>query len=338
MASPTEPDAGGVYSPTLTGLLSRFFAWCVVATLFAFLCNVYLSFWRGWPGAASAFGPEAPALAWTQVLVYAASVVGPALFVLMTTGRSLRQDDALMTQLANYIVKAAFWMVLLVGVTDAAISFLRVEDLLAGVVGEELAKDLGRNQFRGPLVHGPLIVLALILAATSRTLGFQWLALLVVLAELQIVISRFVFSYEQAFMADLVRMWYGGLFLFASAYTLLEDGHVRVDVLYTTFSRRTKGLVNAVGAVVLGLPFCWTILILGMAKSSSIITSPLLSLEVTQAGFGMYVKYLLAAFLGVFAASMTIQFASTFLEGVADYRGEPGKREPSTVAAQVPGH
>jgi len=38
-----------------------------------------------------------------------------------------------------------------------------------------------------------------------------------------IVISRFIFSYEQAFMADLVRFWYGALFLFASAYTLLED-------------------------------------------------------------------------------------------------------------------
>jgi len=40
----------------------------------------------------------------------------------------------------------------------------------------------------------------------------------------------------------------------------------------------------------------------------------------------MYVKYLLAGFLAIFAASMMIQFAATVLEGVADYRGEPGKR------------
>ena len=61
-----------------------------------------------------------------------------------------------------------------------------------------------------------------------------------VAAELLIVISRFIFSYEQAFMADLVRFWYGALFLFASAYTLLEEGHVRVDVLYAAFKDRNN--------------------------------------------------------------------------------------------------
>ena len=68
--------------------------------------------------------------------------------------------------------------------------------------------------------------LSLIIAYFTRTLGFIWLALLIVVAELQIVVARFVFSYEQAFMADLVRFWYGAMFLFASAYTLLAEGHV----------------------------------------------------------------------------------------------------------------
>ena len=178
----------------------------------------------------------------------------------------------------------------------------------------------------------PLIALSLVVAAFTRTLGFTWLALLVVLAELQIVVSRFVFSYEQAFMGDLVRFWYGGLFLFASAHTLLEDGHVRVDVLYAGFTERTKGLVNAAGALILGIPLCWVVLAIGFGQRSSIIASPLLAFEVTQAGFGMYVKYLLAGFLAIFAASMMIQFASTVLEGVADYRGEPGKRR---VASEI---
>ena len=144
-------------------------------------------------------------------------------------------------------------------------------------------------------------------------------------------------TYEQAFMADVVRMWYAGLFLFASSYTLIEEGHVRVDVLYSGFNQRTRGLVNAVGSVVLGLPFCWTIILLGMSKPTSIITSPLLSLEVTQSGFGMYIKYLMAAFLAVFAVSMAIQFTGYFLEGVADYRGDAGKRKLDSETAAAPG-
>ena len=40
----------------------------------------------------------------------------------------------------------------------------------------------------------------------------------------------------------------------------------------------------------------------------------------------MYVKYLMAGFLGVFAVSMMVQFCAYLLESVADYRGDPGSR------------
>ena len=337
MANIGALGAGSVYTPTPWTLTFRFLAWSVIATLFALLLNAYLSFWHDWPGASAAFGDNGGALAWGQVLIYVTGVAASAAFVLRTKGRTLREDDAAMTAIATYIVKASFWIVLFVGIADAIVSFLRVEGLLPGLVGKELALDLGRNQFRAPYIHAPLIVAALIVAAMTRTLGFTWLALLVVVAELQIVISRFIFSYEQAFMGDLVRMWYAGLFLFASAYTLIEEGHVRVDVLYSGFDQRTRGLVNAVGSAVLGLPFSLTIIVLGMSKPSSIITNPLLSLEVTQSGFGMYIKYLMAAFLAVFAISMAIQFCGYFLDAVADYRGDSGKRKLDTEVGSAPG-
>jgi TRAP-type mannitol/chloroaromatic compound transport system permease small subunit len=323
IADSTKP--AGDYTPTVSVLGFRFIGWTVVATLFAYLFNIYLTFWREWPGAGAAFGPDATATAWIQVLIFLLSVVGPAVFVLKTKHRTLRQDDLTITAIATYIARFAFWVVFLVGLADALISFLRVEDLLDFFVGADITTQLGRSQYRVPYVHLPLIILSLVLAAVTRTLGFTWLALLVVVAELQIVISRFVFSYEQAFMGDMVRFWYGGLFLFSSAYTLVEEGHVRVDVLYSGFTAKTKGLVNAL---------CWVILVIGMGQSSAIITSPILRLEVSQSGFGMYVKYLLAGYLLIFAVTMTLQFAAYLLEGVADFRGDPGKRELATETVQ----
>lgn len=332
----TDADSGTIdsYTPNGPALMFRYVAWTIVATVFAFLLNVYLEFWAGWPGATRALGGGGGVLAWLQVLLYALTVTGPAVFVYATQSRSLRRDGLVMTNLAGFIVRAAFWSVFLVGLADAFVSFLRVEGLLPALIGESLTQELGRNKFRGPYLHLPLIILSFAVAARSRTLGFTWLALLVVAAELAIVISRFVFSYEQAFMGDLVRFWYGGLFLFASAFTLLEDGHVRVDVLYSSFSDRAKGIVNAAGSLLLGIPLCWVILAIGMGQKTSIITSPLLALEVTQSGFGMYVKYLLAAFLAVFAVSMMIQFAAYLLDSVADIRGDPGKRRPVTETVQ----
>ena len=50
------------------------------------------------------------------------------------------------------------------------------------------------------------------------------------------------------------------LFMLASAYTLREDAHVRVDVFYRRFSPRTKALVDLLGSVVFLLPVAGFIL------------------------------------------------------------------------------
>jgi len=307
----------------------RAFAWVTVGATFVFILNNYLNYWQDWPGALALFGGDESAsagLAGLQVAFYALALAAAIGFVLQSPGRGLRTDAATIHRIVIFIVRFAFWAVFLVGIGDIVISFLRVENLLAGVIGEETAAAWGYNENRAPALHLSLIAVALVFAIFTRTLGFQWLALLVVLAELLIVITRFVFSYEQAFQADLVRFWYGALFLFASAYTLYEDGHVRVDVVYSGLSAPSQGLSNMIGCLLMGILFCWIILYMGMQGPSSVINAPIRSLEITQAGFGMYVKYLMAAFLGVFATTMMLQFSSYLLDSVADWRGEPGGR------------
>jgi TRAP-type mannitol/chloroaromatic compound transport system permease small subunit len=316
-------------------LLSRCFAWCTVAAMSAFLLNNYLTNWRNWPGPTRVFGTGGGVESWLQAALFLVFVLIALAFVLRTTGEALRTDALRFYRISAFIVRAAFWAVLLIGLADMVVSFLRVEGMLPGLLGEKLAFDLGRSQFRGVWVHFPMIAIAIVVASFSRGFGFHWLALLVAGAELLIVLSRFIFSYEQAFMGDLVRFWYGALFLFASAHTLIEEGHVRVDVLYSLFTDRARGVSNAIGTVVLGMPLCWVILTLGMGSRSTVINSPLLNFEVTQTGFGMYVRYWMAGFLGIFAITMLIQFSGYFLEAVADIRGDPGKRTPDETASQA---
>lgn len=310
-------------------ILARGFAWSILATMVAFLLNNYLTNWRGWPGPTTLVtgGSASTTLALMQAALYALGLVAAIYFVMTTKSRMLRPDCDLIFSVTAYIIRAAFWAVFLVGMADMVVSFLRVEGLLPQLFGDKMAIDLGRSTFRGFYVHFPMVVLGLAIGAYHRGLGFPWLALLVVAAELLIVLTRFIFSYEQAFMSDLVRFWYASLFLFSSAYTLLEEGHVRVDVLYSGFKDRTKGLVNAIGSIVLGVSLCSVIIFYGMEGKSTVINGPLLIFETTQTGFGMYVKYWMAGFLGIFAITMLIQFVGYFLEGVADYRGDPGKRK-----------
>jgi TRAP-type mannitol/chloroaromatic compound transport system permease small subunit len=316
---------------TWTTQTTRVFVWSIVFLTAAFVLNTYLSFWQDWPGTLPLFtGTGAiDTLVVIQAGIYIAAIALAVAMVTAARDRTLRSDSAILNATVAYIVRACYYAVLLVGLADMIISFLRVENLLPAVVGADLAEQLGRSRFRGPYVHMPLILVGMIIAALKRDLGFVWLALLVVIAELQIVIMRFIFAYEQAFMGDLVRFWYAALFLFASAYTLLEDGHVRVDVVYAGLSQRSRGIINLVGSILLGIVFCWVILAIGMWSKTSIITTAMRTYEVSQSGYGMYVKYLMAGFLGVFGVTMMIQFCSYVLESLADVRGDPGHREPA---------
>ena len=239
---------------------------------------------------------------------YLAAVIYP--FYILRRQSAGQRDSALLDRGAEAIITAAFWSVLLVGIADAAISFVRIEGLLPAIVGEDLALSLGKPSFRGVYVHVPLIAIGAIIAFFRKGIDFIWLAALIVFAELLIVFTRFIFSYEQAFMGDLVRFWYAALFLFASAYTLVHDGHVRVDVLYASFHEKVKAKVNIWGALILGSPLCWIVLTRGLWNDTSPFNLALLNFEVTQQGFGMYVKYIMSGFLVVFAVSMLFQFSS----------------------------
>ena len=300
-------------------MLYRLFGWGMLALLVGFLIENFLIYHYNATGVVTALRATNFDSAWISLGFYLITLISAIGFTLSHSRKDLRIDAAQITNINHFVIRAAFWMVFLVGLVDAAISWLRVEDMLDDIIGKELAGSLARSNFRGPYLHLPFMVIGFVIACFSRSLGFMWLTLLVVAAQLLIVLGRFIFSYEHAFVSDLVRFWYAALFLFASAYTLLEDGHVRVDIFYAGLKKRWKGLIDAVGAVVLGMVLCWTILIFGTNTQSGILIGPLLVYETTQAGFGMYVKYLMAGFLGIFAITMMLQFIAAFFSGIADW-------------------
>lgn len=322
-------------------ILTRVLAYVMVSSLFLYLLNNYLVFWQDLPGPYNLFehldwyGERPGTLTdeqvnqgWAQVFVYLALLLTVVIYSSKIRSASLSEESYRFQQLASYLVRVSFWAVMLIGFTDMLISFLRIEKLLDFWVNDELLVQLGRPSFRGTYVHYPLLMSSFVFALVFRKISFSWLALMVVLAEFQIVLTRFVFSYEQAFQGDLVRFWYAALFLFASAYTLIHEGHVRVDVLYAGFSRVKKASANIFGSLFLGIPLCWVILMHGMGGKGNSINSPMLSFEISQSGYGMYVKYLMAGFLVVFAVTMIIQFCSYLLLNVAELV-ERGEAKPS---------
>lgn len=295
----------------------RFLGWFFINMLIAFMINNILNLAYKIPFAIELITKN-ELLSLLPILIYLIAF-GLSLFIsYINLDKSYKWDSDLLHRFNLYFIRSCFWSVLLIGSIDVVIAFMRVEEVSNMLFDDYLVRALKKPSFVCTFIHIPLVFVSFVIGYFSKTLGFTWLALMIVCAELFIVITRFVFSYEQSFMGDLVRYWYAALFLFASAYTLFEDGHVRVDVFYTNLKSKTKSIVNAAGSILLGISTCIAILFVGFNGKQSIINSPILNFEITQTGsIGMFVKYQLAAFLGVFAISMLIQFISYYFSSLS---------------------
>ena len=308
----------------------RVLSYSILAFTFIFLANNVLTVWFEWPGLKQLFAhyglfgfkklstpleSSVLNLSYIQLSFYFISFIAVVYFVLKSINQTLETDAKILTNITAYIVRSSFWAVLIVGIADFLISFLVVEKLAEPIFNEAIKINLVIPTFRITFIHFPLILISFVIGYFTRSVGFIWLAVLVVGSEFLIVLSRFIFEYEQAFQGDLVRFWYAALYLFASAYALIHEGHVRVDVLYTGFSVRKKAWTNAIGSFVFGIPLCLIILFLGMGGKASIINGPVISFEITQQGSnGLYLLYLMAVYLAVFAVTMLIQFTSYFMD------------------------
>ena len=295
----------------------RFLGWFFINMLIAFMINNILNLAYKIPFAIELITKN-ELLSLLPILIYLIAF-GLSLFIsYINLDKSYNWDSDLLHRFNLYFIRSCFWSVLLIGSIDVVIAFMRVEEVSNMLFDDYLVRALKKPSFVCTFIHIPLVFVSFVIGYFSKTLGFTWLALMIVCAELFIVITRFVFSYEQSFMGDLVRYWYAALFLFASAYTLFEDGHVRVDVFYANLKSKTKSIINAVGSILLGISTCIAILFVGFNGKQSIINSPILNFEITQTGsIGMFVKYQLAAFLGVFAISMLIQFISYYFSSLS---------------------
>ncbi len=305
----------------------RILSYSVLAFTLAFLINNVLTVWSDWPGVKKVFshfelfGFKKKALegsslnyGYMQIGLYLICIAGVVLYVFKTYSQTLEKDSEILSKFSAYLIRSSFWAVFLVGVADFIISFMVVERLWEAIFSPEVKAFMVKSPERITYIHFPIILGSFIIGYFTKSVGFIWLAVLVVLSEFVIVLSRFVFSYEQAFQGDLVRFWYAALYLFASAYALIHEGHVRVDVLYSSFSERRKAWTNMVGSALLGVPLCLIVLFLGLNGKASIINGPVVAFEVTQQGSnGLYLLYLMAVYLAVFAVTMLLQFTSYFM-------------------------
>jgi len=69
------------------------------------------------------------------------------------------------------------------------------------------------------------------------------------------VVMRYFFKSGSIAMQEMEWHLFAVVFLLGMSYTLKEDGHVRVDVIYDNLSAKKQALINLVGTVLFLIPF-----------------------------------------------------------------------------------
>lgn len=87
----------------------------------------------------------------------------------------------------------------------------------------------------------------------GRTVG--WAILVAILVSAVNATVRKVFNTSSNAWLELQWYLYGVAFLGAAAYTLLENEHIRIDILYGRWSRRTQHWLDLIGHLLFLLPF-----------------------------------------------------------------------------------
>ena len=92
----------------------------------------------------------------------------------------------------------------------------------------------------------------------NRSIGdtIAWLAVAMVVLQFGVVVAHYVFGLGSIFAQEAITYMHGILFMMAAGYTLLRDGHVRVDIFYARAAPKTKNLINLLGAIFLLIPVC----------------------------------------------------------------------------------
>jgi TRAP-type mannitol/chloroaromatic compound transport system permease small subunit len=153
-----------------------------------------------------------------------------------------------------------------------------------------------------------LALLARGIDAINETIGrtISWLALGMVLVQVIIVVMRYVFGLSVLTMQESIWYMHAIVFLVAAGYTLLHNGHVRVDILYSNVGPIAKARIDLFGVILILLPVCvmiwwvsWPYVMAAWAVREG-------SVEIS----GIQGVYLLKTCMLIFAGGLAIQGVS----------------------------
>ncbi|MFC5586270.1 TRAP transporter small permease subunit [Nitratireductor kimnyeongensis] len=154
----------------------------------------------------------------------------------------------------------------------------------------------------------------------NRAVGatVRWLALAMVLVQFGTVVLRYVYGISFIFMNETVLYLHATLFMLAAGYTLLVDGHVRVDIFYGLLGSRGKARIDIFGALCFLIP---STAMIGWFSWPSVRNSWSIMEGAISVG-GIPASFLLKSLIPAFCVLLIIQGLACIMRDIARLREE----------------
>ena len=134
-----------------------------------------------------------------------------------------------------------------------------------------------------------------------------------------VVVMRYVFDAGLIWVQESVVWMHAVVFMLGAAYTLRDEGHVRVDVFYRVMSDRHRAWVDLIGVLIFLLPLC---VFLGW-KSFDFVTQSWSIREASRESGGLPYPLIpmLKSVLLLMPVAVALQGASLCMKSVQTLRG-----------------
>lgn len=165
---------------------------------------------------------------------------------------------------------------------------------------------------------GNLLRLSRLIDGLTRIVGksTMWFVLAATLISATNAIARKAFNVGSNAYLEIQWYLFAAVFLLGAGYAFLQNAHVRIDVLASRLSMRTRNIIDIAGIVLFMLPMCWFMI----EFSWPLVKNAYLSNEMSSNAGGL-IRWPVYALVPAGFTLLGLQAISELIKRVAFLRG-----------------
>ena len=144
------------------------------------------------------------------------------------------------------------------------------------------------------------------------TNGLLYILIVLIVLVFSSVFFRYIFNMSYIIVQEIIMYLHALIFMFGISYALKENSHVKIDVIYNRFNKRTQRVISVAGLVSFILPTALFIMYISidMAKQSWVI------LEGSSEAGGLNLVFILKSLIPITGILIFLQGISELIKHI----------------------